>query len=162
MVVNVEQGAVNPSLGTLLKLSDALGLGLPALVGTPQAGVPRLSPAGEGADLWTSETGGRATLLAGTEPPDVLELWEWVLEPGDLWATDGDAEGTKEILQMHAGTATVQVQEEVFTLSPGDALTLPGDVPHSYANLGSETSRFVLSVFEPSVGADHFPETTDV
>jgi transcriptional regulator with XRE-family HTH domain len=30
MVVNVEQGAVNPSVGTLLRISDALGIGLPA------------------------------------------------------------------------------------------------------------------------------------
>ena len=32
MVVNVEQGTVNPSVGTLLRISDALGVGLPALV----------------------------------------------------------------------------------------------------------------------------------
>lgn len=32
MVVNVEQGVSNPSIATLLRLSDALGVGLPALV----------------------------------------------------------------------------------------------------------------------------------
>ncbi|MGA2829145.1 MAG: helix-turn-helix transcriptional regulator, partial [Streptosporangiaceae bacterium] len=32
MVVNIEQGAVNPSVGTLLRISDALGVGLPVLV----------------------------------------------------------------------------------------------------------------------------------
>ena len=31
MVVNVEQGAANPSVGTLLRISDALGVGLPLL-----------------------------------------------------------------------------------------------------------------------------------
>lgn len=36
MVVSVEQGSVNPSVGTLLRLNDALGLGLPALVEPPQ------------------------------------------------------------------------------------------------------------------------------
>jgi len=36
MVVKVEQGATNPSVGTLLKLGDALGVGLPALVEPPQ------------------------------------------------------------------------------------------------------------------------------
>ena len=35
MVVNVEQGAANPSVGTLLRISDALGVGLPALVEPP-------------------------------------------------------------------------------------------------------------------------------
>jgi len=36
MVLKVEQGATNPSVGTLLKLGDALGVGLPALVEPPQ------------------------------------------------------------------------------------------------------------------------------
>src|SRR4029077_11726750 len=35
MVVNVEQGAANPSVGTLLRISHALGVGLPALVERP-------------------------------------------------------------------------------------------------------------------------------
>ena len=30
MVVNVEQGTANPSVGTLLRLGEALGVGLPA------------------------------------------------------------------------------------------------------------------------------------
>ena len=37
MVINVEQGAANPSVGTLLRISDALGVGLPALVEPPAA-----------------------------------------------------------------------------------------------------------------------------
>ncbi|HSK34316.1 MAG TPA: helix-turn-helix transcriptional regulator, partial [Propionicimonas sp.] len=32
MLVNVDQGATNPSVATLLRISDALGIGLPALV----------------------------------------------------------------------------------------------------------------------------------
>ena len=36
MLVNVEKGSVNPSVGTLLRLSDALGVGLPALVEPPE------------------------------------------------------------------------------------------------------------------------------
>ena len=37
MVVNVEQGAANPSVGTLLRIGDALGVGLPSLVEPPRA-----------------------------------------------------------------------------------------------------------------------------
>ena len=36
MVVNVEQGAANPSVGTLLRISDALGVGLPGWSSHPE------------------------------------------------------------------------------------------------------------------------------
>src|SRR3954447_25296680 len=58
MLINVEQGAVNPSVGTLLRLSDALGIGLPALVEPPAPTSLRVTRYGEGAALWTSEAGG--------------------------------------------------------------------------------------------------------
>jgi len=42
MVANVEQGEANPSVRTLLRLSDALGIGLPALVApAPSAAAAR-------------------------------------------------------------------------------------------------------------------------
>src|SRR4051812_40900473 len=73
MVVNVEQGTVNPSVGTLLRLSDALGVGLPALVEPPKSAAVRVVRAGDGAALWSGNRGSRGVLVAGTEPPDVLE-----------------------------------------------------------------------------------------
>ncbi len=42
MVVNVEQGASNPSIATLLRLSHALGVGLPALVDVERPGALRV------------------------------------------------------------------------------------------------------------------------
>src|SRR5689334_25447240 len=77
MLINVEQGAANPSVGTLLRLSDALGVGLPALVEPAPRTPARVVRAGQGATLWTSEAGGRGILVAGTEPPNVIELWDW-------------------------------------------------------------------------------------
>src|SRR3954471_6258128 len=75
MLVNVEQGAANPSVGTLLRISDALGVGLPALVDLPRPKPLKVTRGGEGVVLWTGEAGGRGILVAGTEPPDVVELW---------------------------------------------------------------------------------------
>ena len=49
MVVNVEQGAANPSVGTLLRISDALGIGLPSLVQRSQPKPVKVTRAGEGA-----------------------------------------------------------------------------------------------------------------
>lgn len=157
MVVNVEQGAANPSVGTLLRISDALGVGLPALVAVPQPKPLRVTRGGEGAVLWSSEAGGRAVLVAGTESPDVTELWDWTLGPGDAHASEAHTPGTRELVQVQEGTVRLEVAGEPVTLAAGDAATFPGDVAHSYANPGPDPARFTLVVFEPGVGSgEHF------
>ncbi len=153
MVVSVEQGAVNPSVGTLLRLSDALGVGLPALVEPPEQPSVKVTRGGEGAELWTGAAGGRGVLVAGTTPPDVVELWDWRLGPGDTHATEAHAPGTKELLHVLDGQITVAVAGESIVLDAGDALTFPGDLAHTYANTRTSPARFSLAVFEPGVGA---------
>jgi transcriptional regulator with XRE-family HTH domain len=152
MVINVEQGAANPSVGTLLKISDALGIGLPALVELPERLPVKVTRAGAGATLWTGDAGGRGVLVAGTEPPDVLELWDWTLEPGERHASEAHSEGTWELLQVHEGTLTLSIGDEAFQLDPGDAVSFPGDGDHAYLNDGETPARFTLCVFEPGVG----------
>ena len=152
MVVNVEQGAANPSVGTLLRISDALGVGLPALVEPPGPKPVKVTRRGDGAVLWSGEAGGRGVLVAGTDPPDVVELWDWALAPGDRHGSEAHAPGTKELIQVREGTVTVEAGGEQFTLQAGDAVAFPGDVAHGYANPGTVPARFSLAVFEPGVG----------
>jgi transcriptional regulator with XRE-family HTH domain len=161
MVVNVEQGAANPSVGTLLRISDALGVGLPALVERPEPKPVKVTRHGDGAVLWSSESGGRGVLVAGTAPPDVLELWDWTLGPGDRHVTEAHTPGTQELAQVQQGTITVEVAGQRVTLDVGDAVAFPGDVAHSYANPGARPARFSLAVFEPGVGAGSPPEVAD-
>lgn len=153
MVVNVEQGAANPSVGTLLRISDALGVGLPALVEPPEPKPVQVTRRGAGATLWQGENGGRGVLVAGTAPPDVVELWDWTLGPGDHHVGEAHAPGTKELMQVQRGTIRLEVADQSFSLGAGDAIAFPGDVAHSYINPRKQSARFCLAVFEPGVGA---------
>jgi transcriptional regulator with XRE-family HTH domain len=158
MLVNVEHGDANPSIATLLKISDALGVGLPALVEPPRPNAIKITRAGEGAALWYGEAGGRGVLVAGTEPPDVVELWDWTLAPGDRHESDAHTPGTTELLQVLNGTLVVEIAGEAITLDSGDAITFASDVPHAYASSGEQETRFSLAVYEPGVGATTRPE----
>jgi transcriptional regulator with XRE-family HTH domain len=153
MVVNVEQGAANPSVGTLLRISDALGVGLPALVDRPEQRRVKVTRSGEGAALWTGAAGGRGVLVAGTQPPDVLELWDWTLGPGDHHRSQAHTSGTKELIQVLDGAITLDVADDSVLLETGDAVAFPGDVAHGYTNPGKHAARFALTVFEPGVGS---------
>jgi transcriptional regulator with XRE-family HTH domain len=154
MVINIEQGAMNPSIATLLRISDALGIGLPALVetdSTPHS--PVVTRAGNGVRLWEGAGGGSAVLTVGTHPPDVLELWDWSLGPGDLHESEPHSAGTREQLVVISGKMEVRVADTTTQLGPGDAMSFRGDVAHSYgcAADARKPVRFILSVFEPGV-----------
>jgi len=153
MIVNVEQGEANPSVSTLLRLSDALGIGLPALVADvdvlPAVPIRR----GAGATLWRSPAGGTAVLLAGTAAPDVLELWQWTLAVGDVHESEAHMAGTREIVHVTRGTVVIDVDGHRVGLGVGDAFAFDGDRPHGYSNGGDDNAAFALAVFEPGVGA---------
>lgn len=152
-LVHLEQGTTNPSIGLLLKVSAALGVGLPALVEPPEPASLQVTRCGGGAVLWTGASGGRAVLVAGTSPPDVVELWDWTLGVGDRYASDAHASGTRELVQVQQGAVLVRAGEQSADLQVGDAAAFRGDVPHVYANASAGPARFCLAVFEPGVGA---------
>lgn len=152
MLINIEQGAANPSIAILLKLSDTLGVGLPALVASPPPTAVKVTRSGMGPVLWSGEAGGRAVLVAATVPPNVVELWDWTLGPGERHPSNAHAAGTRELLHVLEGAVIIEVAEKLVPLQTGDALSFSGDVPHAYANPDSAPARFSLSVFEPAVG----------
>ena len=153
MVVNVEQGVSNASIATLLRLSTALGISLASLVEAPDASDLVVQRSGTHPVLWEGELGGRGALVASTEAPDVVELWDWTLGPLERYVSEEHSSGTRELLQVLSGTVTVTVAGESATLRVGDALSFRGDRPHSYSNAGRRPARFSLSVFQPEVGA---------
>lgn len=160
MLINIEQGAANPSIGILLKLSDALGVGLAALVDSPEPAAVKLTRSGTGPVLWSGDAGGRAVLVASSGPPDVVELWDWTLGPGDRHTSDAHAPGTHELLHVLQGGVVIEVGEQSVSLQTGDALSFPSDRPHAYGNPNDTPARFALSVFEPAVGTAPRSRTT--
>jgi len=153
MVVNVEQAVSNASIATLLRLSTALDVSLASLVDAPESSALAVSRKGEHRVLWEGEHGGRGVLLASTAAPNVVELWDWTLGPGDSYVSEEHSAGTRELLHVLAGSVTMTVADESVSLGVGDALRFDGDQPHTYANKGKRTARFALSVYQPGLGA---------
>jgi transcriptional regulator with XRE-family HTH domain len=162
LIVQVEQGQTNPSIATLLRLSDALGVGLPRLVAVTDPPMLHVVRAGDAPVLWRGAHGGSAQLVAGSSPPNVLELWDWTLSPGDVHASEPHSRGTMEQLLVVEGELRLRVADEQQTLRPGDAAAFPGDCPHAYAapEAADTPARFTLSVLEPHVGLFDAPRSS--
>lgn len=148
-IIGVEQSRANPSIATLCSIADALGVGVATLIdpgADPQVRVKRRAdtPA-----LWSSERGSRALFLMGTDPPDIVELWDWHLAPGDGFDGDAHPEGTVEILYVLDGTLAVTVGDDEHRLATGDSILFDAVVGHRYANPADRPNRFVMTVLQP-------------
>ena len=153
MLVSIEHGSANPSIATLLLISDALGIGLPALVDVGRSPGLRVTRTGTAPVLWRGTLGGQAVLVAGTEPPDVTELWDWTLGPGESHVSEPHAAGTRELLLVLDGQVELRAGGDAEVLAAGDSASFAGDLPHGYVNVSSaRAARFALTVFEPGVG----------
>jgi transcriptional regulator with XRE-family HTH domain len=155
MLISIEHGAGNPSIATLLRIGDALGVGLPVLVDVERPRELTVTAAGQAPTLWRGTSGGQARLVAGTAPPEVVELWDWTLYPGEAHQTEAHSAGTRELLLVLDGAVDLRVGDRAERLSAGDSVAFAGDVGHAYAAPADAAtpSRFALTVFEPTVGA---------
>jgi len=153
MLISIEHGQGNPSIATLLRISDALGVGLPVLVDVEHPRAVTVTAAGQAPMLWRSPRGGQALLVAGTEPPDVVELWDWTLHPGEEHRSEPHSAGTRELLLVLDGRVDLRVADRTDRLETGDSAAFAGDLAHGYAAPADAATpaRFALAVFQPNV-----------
>lgn len=149
VLVALEQGTANPNLSTLLRVSEAFGLTLAALVQVDQDPPLRMLPADRQVALWHGAHGGTGVLVAGTDPRPSLELWRWVLHPGESRDSEAHGPGCREVVYAEEGEVTITVAGQPYPVRRGDAAVFRGDLPHSYANTGTGTARFTMAVLDP-------------
>jgi transcriptional regulator with XRE-family HTH domain len=150
MIVNVEAGTSNASIATLLRLATALHVSLAELVAdAPEGERVVVSEATGREPLWRGSAGGSAVLVSAATTPDMLELWDWTLGPGDVYESDPHRPGTHELIHVLGGQLTLTVGDVVHHLRTGDAASAVADVAHSYANESRKPVRFTMTVHEP-------------
>lgn len=146
-IVNVEKGTANAGLGVLVKLSTAFGVSLASLVESSAQNATHHTPM----TLWDGNSGGTGRLVVSTEAPDVVELWQWRMYPGEQHSSEPHSVGTRELLYVHSGSVRIVVASRHHVLGPSDAFTFDGAQDHSYSCEGAEPTHFTLTVYQPGV-----------
>jgi transcriptional regulator with XRE-family HTH domain len=150
MVVNVEAGTSNASIATLLRLATALHVSLADLVTDHSRGeLIAVSGPADREPLWRGSAGGSAVMVASADIPDMLELWDWTMQPGDEYESEAHRLGTRELLHVLAGRLWLTVAGDIRELGEGEAASFEAAVPHRYANEGNVPLRFTMTVLEP-------------
>lgn len=151
MLIQIEQARTNPSIGTVVKIGDALGISITTLLDYEQGPKVRIVPADQTVRLWHTDAGSYNRLLAGTEAPGPLEMWDWRLEPGDGSSSDAHPQGTVELLHVTEGELTLVVDDVPHQVPAGASVSFESDVPHTYRNDGAGTVRMTMAVSVPFV-----------
>jgi len=156
MLVHLEQGRTNPSLGTLCKLAETFGLTLASLVELHEAPVVRVVRPNETVELLASDKGSSGRLLVGSDEREHVEMWHWALAPGDSSRSEAHADGTRELLHVVDGTLTLEVDGVEHTVSAGGAALFHADRPHAYRNDDERPLRLVMVVLQPDADLDEW------
>ena len=149
MIIRIEQARTNPSVGTAAKLADALGVGIAALLEPEPDPEVRLVPPGQAARSWSTPAGSHKDLLVGTERRGSVQLWSWLLMPGDHSPSDPHPVGAVELLHVRCGTLTLVVDGVVRSVPAGTSAAFASDVPHDHRNDGTEPVRLTTAVSIP-------------
>lgn len=154
MLIQIEQARTNPSIGTVVKIGDALGVSITTLLDYEQGPKVRIVPADRAVRLWHTDAGSYNRLLAGTEAPGPLEMWDWRLMPGDSSASEPHPTGTVELVHVTTGELTLTVEGEDHVVPAGASATFEANTPHTYGNQGDEPMEMVMAVSVPPVHRD--------
>lgn len=151
MLIQIEQARTNPSIGTVVKIGDALGVSITTLLDYEQGPRVRVVSADRAVRLWHTEGGSFNRLLAGTEAPGPLEMWDWRLMPGENSDSDPHPAGTVELLHVTAGELTLTVDGTEHRVPAGASASFEADAPHAYANRGEAPMEMIMFVSVPPV-----------
>jgi transcriptional regulator with XRE-family HTH domain len=149
MVVQIEAGRTNPSIGILCRISDALGITVARLLEPDAARPVRVSAAASAPVLWRGAGGGIARLLVGRGEPQFVELWEWRLHPGDAHDSPDHAPGTREVLHVLDGGLTVTVDGVDHRVRAAETIDFVADKAHGYRNDSDSLVSLVMVVVMP-------------
>jgi transcriptional regulator with XRE-family HTH domain len=149
MIVLLEAGEANPTLGTLDKLARALGTDFASLVSERRVAplVPEISA--QVTPVWEDDLGSSARLLASHPGAGTMELWQWELAPGSRYESEADPPGSEEIILVLSGDLIIEVGEGSLALGAGGYLRLPTDAGYTYANTGTGATHFVRVIVSP-------------
>lgn len=143
MLVAIEAGEKNVSLATLDRVAEALEVAFSDLIQAPDVRDPsRINEV-----AWAGLIpGSKAVLLAKAMAKREVELWEFCLQPGEIYTSEADPDGWSEQVYVFEGCLSVGLADDTHRVESGEFYMFASNQVHTYRNDGDLTVRFVRNV----------------
>jgi transcriptional regulator with XRE-family HTH domain len=144
-ISQLENGQVSPSLGSLQKIADTLGVTLgeffAAVAGDEEALIVRPLERRRLESTWTdAQLEALGPMARGRRLEPVLAIFG----PGGKSGKHLHSHSHEEFAFVVKGRVTLAFADEENDLGPGDSVTLPAQSPHRWENRGKETVEILL------------------
>jgi transcriptional regulator with XRE-family HTH domain len=152
MISEIERGAKSPTVSTLCRLADAMGVPVSALI---EAG--RQAPPGIRVARWTkAKVPARKSTprldLTPAIPGSNLEFLHYTVPPRAVAGPfAAHPRGTIEHVHLLKGALRVVCGDDEVSLTAGDTCSCYTDVPHSFDNRKSGAHASLFVVVEPAL-----------
>jgi transcriptional regulator with XRE-family HTH domain len=148
MISDIERGAKSPTVTTVVRLAEALGVSAAALVDGGMGPAPRIRVLrrGEGAG---GEHPARWESLRPAAPGSRIDFVRYQIPPSTvLGPSTAHAPGTVEHMHVASGTVRVSVGDETAELSAGDSCSCRTDAPHGVENPDPSAEALIYLILE--------------
>lgn len=148
MISDIERGTKSPTVVTVVRLAQALGVSAAALIdgeAGPSARI-RVLRRGEGAG---GEHPARWQTLGPASPASRIDFVRFQIPPATvLGPSAAHPAGTIEHMHVAAGTVRVTVGDETAELAAGDSCSCRTDAPHGIENPDRSTEALLYLIVE--------------
>ena len=148
MISDIERGTKSPTVTTVVRLAQALGVSAAALIDGGMGLSPRIRilRRGEGAG---GEHPTRWQSLGPAAPGSRIDFVRYQIPPSTvLGPATAHAPGTVEHMHVAAGTVRVTVGDETAELSAGDSCSCRTDAPHGMENPDPSAEALIYLIVE--------------
>lgn len=144
-ISQLENGQVAPSLGSLHKIAEALGVTLGEFFAAAETGEdPLIVRPSERHRLDSTWTDAHIEALGSMRDRHKLEPMIVVFGPGGRSGKRPHDQAREEFAFVISGRVTLTLADEENTLSAGDAVTLPARAPRLWENRTKERAEILM------------------
>ena len=145
-LANMEGTISNPSISTVIKVAQALGVSVDDLI-SRRASIHATEV--ERSDMPVSQLDNGKFISTRTTPisSPSLQINDVSMMPGCFTRGVPHPEGSHEFFLCLDGTATVEVQGVTFEVEAGNLIYFHGHLPHCYGNSGLKPVHAVVVVY---------------
>ena len=145
MLSQIEQDKVNPTVAIIIKIADALGVGIGTLIDMPtEKNILRVIPESDKHYTFRADNFCTIRTLSPLSLEKTIEFYRITIEAHGELSSEPHFAGTEECLYVAKGKLSITSGQESTVVSKGDSIHFRADVPHTLKNIGKDKVEIYL------------------